>query len=54
MDLLLKTYMNTMTNKECIEKAPDAYKTVIKPSQICAGGRPRDDNSSLDNDSCTV
>jgi len=54
-DDLLKAEMRTMTNEECIKKAPESEKEDIFPSHICAYGRAEaDSESGLEDDSCQV
>ena len=57
-DDLLKADMKTITNEECIEKAPKKEKKNVYPSHICAhggfGDDPDDEDSVTEEDSCQV
>ena len=53
-EVLLKTHMKTITNEECIAKAPENLKDVVYPSDICANGRDIDPITNLEGDGCGV
>jgi len=46
--------MKTITNEECIAKAPENLKDVVYPSDICANGRDIDPITNLEGDGCGV
>ncbi len=53
-DILLKTIMRTMTNEDCIEKAPEILKDVVHPSDMCASGEEVDPSTNLESDGLKI